>query len=68
MKKQEEQKEKRPIGRPKSSRMKDYHYKADGDLVPILDKVENRNGFINQSVREKSIREGLLKPSKDEKK
>lgn len=68
MKKQEEQKEKRPIGRPKSSQMKDYHYKADGDLVPILDKVENRNGFINQSVREKSIREGLLKPFKDEKK
>ena len=68
MKEKEEQKEKRPIGRPKTSQMKDYHYKADGDLVPILDKVENRNGFINLSVREKSIREGLLKPSKDEKK
>lgn len=68
MKEKNEKKEKRPVGRPKTSQMKDYHYKADGDLVPILDKVENRNGFINQSVREKSIREGLLNPSKDEKK
>ena len=62
MKKNEEkQKEKRPVGRPKSSQMKSYHYKADGDLVPVLDSVENRNGFINSAVREKSTREGLLK-------
>ena len=54
-------KEKRHVGRPKTSKMKDYHYKADGDLVQVLDSVENRNGFINQSVREKSIRDGLLK-------
>ena len=54
-------KEKRHVGRPKTSKMKDYHYKADGDLVQVLDSVGNRNGFINQSVREKSIRDGLLK-------
>ena len=53
--------QKRPIGRPRSSQMKNYHYKADGDLVHILDSVENRNRFINLSVREKSIRDGLIK-------
>lgn len=67
-KEKEEKKEKRPIGRPRTSQMKDYHYKADGDLVPVLDSVENRNNFINQSVREKSIKDGLLKITSDEKK
>lgn len=68
MKKEEENPKEKKRGRPKSSVMKNYHYKADGDLVPILDSVENRNGFINQSVREKSIRAGLLKRTRNKKK
>ncbi len=59
MKKQE--KEKNPVGRPRTSQMKGYYYKAEGDLIPVLDKVENRNGFINAAVREKAEREGLMK-------
>ena len=44
---EQQEKTKNPVGRPKSSTMKSYHYKAEGDLIPLLDKVENRNGFIN---------------------
>ena len=58
---QEEKKDKRPVGRPRTSELKSYHYKAEADLIPILDKVENRNGFINAAVREKAEREGLMK-------
>lgn len=58
---EQQEKTKNPVGRPKSSTMKSYHYKAEGDLIPLLDKVENRNGFINAAVREKAQREGLLK-------
>lgn len=39
---------------------KAYNYKADKDLIPILDKQENRNRFVNDAVREKSEKEGLL--------
>lgn len=39
---------------------KAYNYKADKDLIPILDKQKNRNRFINDAVREKSEKEGLL--------
>lgn len=39
---------------------KAYNYKADKDLIPILDKQNNRNRFINDAVREKSEKEGLL--------
>ena len=39
---------------------KAYNYKADKDLIPILDKQDNRNRFINDAVREKSEKEGLL--------
>ena len=37
-----------------------YNYKADKDLVPVLDERENRNRFINNAVREKAQREGLI--------
>jgi hypothetical protein len=40
--------------------MKSYHYKADGDLIPVLEKVDNKNRFINDAVREKAEREGLM--------
>ena len=39
---------------------KAYNYKADKDLIPILDKQDNRNRFINDAVREKSEKEDLL--------
>ncbi len=54
-------KEKNPVGRPRTSQMKGYYYKAESDLIPVLDKVDNRNGFINAAVREKAEREGLMK-------
>lgn len=37
-----------------------YYYKADKDLVSVLDSQQNRNRFINDAVREKSKRENLL--------
>lgn len=46
-------------GRP-SLTGKAYYYKADKELVSVLDKQDNRNRFINDAVREKSEKEGLL--------
>lgn len=46
-------------GRP-SLTGKAYYYKADKELVSVLDKQENRNRFINEAVREKCEKEGLL--------
>jgi hypothetical protein len=43
---------KQGAGRP-SIIGKSYHYKADADLVPVLDMQINRNRFINDAVREK---------------
>ena len=60
----EKKKEKRPVGRPhtpEDKKLKSYHYKAEADLIPVLDSVDNRNGFINVAVREKAEREGLIK-------
>lgn len=54
------EKEKRPVGRP-SMNTKSYHVKVEGELVPILDAQANKNRFINNSIREKMIRDGLLK-------
>lgn len=39
---------------------KDYHYKADTDLVAIIDSQPNKNRFINDAVREKAKKEKLL--------
>jgi hypothetical protein len=61
---EQNEKEKNPVGRPRTpedKKLKSYHYKAEADLIPVLDKVENRNGFINAAVREKAEREGLMK-------
>jgi len=57
---EQKEKEKNPVGRPRTSQMKSYHYKADGDLIPALEKVDNKNRFINDAVREKAEREGLM--------
>jgi len=56
---EQQEKKKNPVGRPRTSQMKGYYYKAEADLIPVLDKVENRNGFINAAVREKAERDGL---------
>ena len=58
---EQKEQEKKPVGRPRTSQMKGYYYKAEGDLIPLLDNVKNRNGFINAAVREKAERDGLLK-------
>lgn len=47
-------------GRP-SITGKSYAYKADKDLIPILDSRHNRNRFINDAVREKAEKDGLRK-------
>ena len=58
---EQEEKVKNPVGRPRTSQMKGYYYKAEGDLISVLDNVENRHGFINAAVREKAERDGLMK-------
>lgn len=39
---------------------KNYNYKADKDLIPVLDTVKNRNRFINDAVREKAVKDMLM--------
>jgi len=53
-------KQKKPLGRP-SMNTKPYSVRIEGELVPILDAQPNKNRFINNSIREKMQREGLLK-------
>ena len=40
---EQKEKEKKNVGRPRTSQMKSYHYKADGDLIPVLEKLDNKN-------------------------
>ena len=47
------------IGRPRIT-AKAYYFKADKDLINVLDSQENRNRFINNAVREKSERDKLI--------
>ena len=47
------------IGRPRIT-AKAYYFKADKDLISVLDSQENRNRFINNAVREKSERDKLI--------
>ena len=37
-----------------------YCYKADKDLITLLDNTENRNRFINEAVKEKLIKDRLI--------
>ena len=60
------EKEKKSVGRP-SMNTKSYHVKIEGDLVPILDKQPNKNRYINDSIRQRMNREGLLKKNKNKK-
>ena len=57
----DEREKKNQEGRTRTSQMKSYHYKADCDLTPVLEKVDNKNRCINDAVREKAEREGLMK-------
>ena len=47
------------IGRPRITG-KAYYFKADKDLINVLDSQENRNRFINNAVREKLIKDRLI--------
>lgn len=47
------------VGRPRVT-AKAYSFKADKDLINVLDAQENRNRFINNAVREKAVKESLL--------
>lgn len=47
------------VGRPQIIG-KAYYYKADEDLVPVLDNISNRNRYINDAVRKKAKRDRLL--------
>ena len=61
---EQEKNEKKKRGRPKSSTMKVYGFKADGDLIPLLDDLKasgGRNRFLNDAIREKAVRDGLRK-------
>lgn len=48
-----------------------YSYKADQDIVEYLDSTSNRNGYINEAVREKMVRDGVkiskVRPNQDQK-
>ena len=48
------------MGRP-SMNTKAYSVRIEGELVSILEEQSNKNRFINNSIREKMQREGLLK-------
>ncbi|MGP1540003.1 hypothetical protein [Bacteroides pyogenes] len=37
-----------------------YSYSADIDLVPVIDKQNNKNRFINDAVREKAKKDKLF--------
>lgn len=55
--------EKRGRGRP-SMNTKSYHVKVEGELSEVLDTISNKNRYINDSIREKMIREKILKRRK----
>jgi len=47
----EQEKTKRPVGRPKNTTTKQYSLKLDLDLVDLVQKQTNRNRFINECIR-----------------
>ena len=54
------------MGRPRITG-KSYHYKADEDLIPILDAAPNRNRLINVAVKEYIKRNKLTEDNIKEK-
>jgi hypothetical protein len=59
--------EEKKRGRP-SMNTKSYHVKIEGDLAEILDTQSNKNRYVNESLRAKMERDGLIKCSKRAKK
>ena len=60
---EKEEKQKKPVGRP-SLNTKSYHVKIEGDLATLLDEQQNKNRYINDAVRMRMEKDGLLKKSK----
>lgn len=54
-----EQSQKKPVGRP-SLNTKSYHIKVEGDLWPLLDTQSNKNRYVNDAIRQRMEREGLI--------
>ena len=54
-----EQNQKKPVGRP-SLNTKSYHIKVEGDLWPLLDAQSNKNRYVNDAIRQRMEREGLV--------
>jgi hypothetical protein len=59
--------EEKKRGRP-SMNTKSYHVKIEGDLAEVLDTQSNKNRYVNESLRMKMERDGLIKRSKPAKK
>ena len=55
--------EKRGKGRPAGVNTVDIHYKMAKDLFEALPSSINRNGYINDAVREKMIQHGYINES-----
>ena len=55
--------EEKKRGRP-SMNTKSYHVKIEGDLAEVLDTQPNKNRYVNESLRMKMERDGLIKRSK----
>jgi len=51
--------ERRGTGRPRIT-AKAYYFKADKDLIKVLDTQENRNRFINDAIRDKAKADNLI--------
>ena len=58
--------EEKKRGRP-SMNTKSYHVKIEGDLAEVLDTQSNKNRYVNESLRMKMERDGLIKRSKPKK-
>lgn len=55
--------EEKKRGRP-SMNTKSYHFKIEGELAEVLDNQPNKNRYVNEAVRKRMEREGLIKRSK----
>ena len=57
---EKEEKQKKPVGRPSLA----THWtslKVEGELWEVLEKQSNRNRYINDSIRQRMEKEGLIK-------
>lgn len=54
------EKEEKKVGRP-SMNTKSYHVKVEGELASILDEQPNKNRYVNDAIRMRMEKEGLIK-------